>query len=373
MSALDGSSVNAPKNDRVIPEDSFLVRVQKFVILNFLPLGFLFATVFAFSYPSLGRRATAIKLNQVGLIQALNSFLVFLISGVTLNISEAGRSLRRWHVLLIRNCMILFLTPILALVAIRLPLYPHEFAVGLAIFCTVPTTLGVGVALTTSCEGDQSVALLLTIMSNCLGIMTVPLAIQYFISTSSSISFNYGDVFTKLCITVLFPSLLGIALRARFKSVASFAKVHKVALSMFSTSNLVCIIWQTLSSASNILLQQPIQRIVIVAIASSLQHVFFLGVMYIITLRSCQLKATERVALIIMCAQKSAPVAVTVISYITSSSAQQGLLSVPALLGQLAQIFIGSFLVRYLKKLVLIERNNDAARTARADITPSTV
>ena len=68
------------------------------------------------------------------------------------------------------------------------------------------------------------------------------------------------------------------------------------------------------------------------------------------------LKATERVALMIMCAQKSPAVAVTIIAFITDSTAEQGLLSVPALLGQLAQIFIDSFLVRYLKRMVSYER-----------------
>ncbi len=60
----------------------------------------------------------------------------------------------------------------------------------------------------------------------------------------------------------------------------------------------------------------------------------------------------EAVAVIIMASQKSAPVAVTVISYVTNDPAQQGLLSVPAIVGQLFQIFFGALLAKYLAPLV---------------------
>ncbi len=43
---------------------------------------------------------------------------------------------------------------------------------------------------------------------------------------------------------------------------------------------------------------------------------------------------------------------VTVISYITPDISQQGLFAIPAIVGQLAQIFIGSVLARYLRRLV---------------------
>ena len=335
-------------------------KLSKFIAFftsNFLPIGFLVATILALGYPTPGKVASSFKVSNVGIIQAVNSFNVFLISGVTLNISEARSALSRWHILLCGVFFILIFTPLFSLVVVRLPLSPSEYSVGLAIFCTVPTTLGVGVALTTACDGDQSLALLLTIITNCLGILTTPLAIQYFLS-SSSIDFEYSDVLTKLCLTVLAPSLIGIALRITFPVVADFAKAHKVSLSMFSTSNLVCIIWQTLSAASDVLLRQSAASLAIVVVASSLQHLLFLAIMYVVTVCWTSLRPPEKVALIIMCAQKSAPVAVTLISYITSSSTEQGLLAVPALVGQLAQIFIGSFLLRYLKKMARIDRDN---------------
>lgn len=53
----------------------------------------------------------------------------------------------------------------------------------------------------------------------------------------------------------------------------------------------------------------------------------------------------EAVAVVITSAQKSAPVAVTLISYATTNVSQQGLLAIPSIVGQLSQIFIGAAFV----------------------------
>ncbi len=49
---------------------------------------------------------------------------------------------------------------------------------GLVIFCLVPTTLGIGVALVRSCKGNEGVALLLTVGSNMLGVVSAILALN---------------------------------------------------------------------------------------------------------------------------------------------------------------------------------------------------
>jgi sodium/bile acid cotransporter 7 len=81
--------------------------------------------------------------------------------------------LRHWVGLLYGLIAILGITPCLGFGMLALPLQPPEFATGLALFCVVPTTLGVGVALTAASKGNQALALLLTVASNLLGIVTV--------------------------------------------------------------------------------------------------------------------------------------------------------------------------------------------------------
>jgi hypothetical protein len=65
-----------------------------------------------------------------------------------------------------------------------------------------------------------------------------------------------------------------------------------------------------------------------------------------------RMPAPEAIAAGLMASQKSSPVAVTVVSYISSDVAQQGLMAIPALVGQIFQVFIGSALVPVFSKIV---------------------
>jgi hypothetical protein len=78
----------------------------------------------------------------------------FLISGMTLRTDELKAVLTR------RNALgsvwglvaIVGVTPLLAFAVRDLPLSPPEYATGLALFCIMPTTLGVGISLVTSAK-----------------------------------------------------------------------------------------------------------------------------------------------------------------------------------------------------------------------------
>lgn len=332
-------------------------RIKPFVIANFLPLGFSVALVIALTYPFPGKLVASFNIYEVNVVQAINSFNVFLVSGITLNITDSMHAIRKWGVLLFGLILILFVSPVFAFGIIKLPLKPDEFTIGLAIFCVVPTTLGVGVALTAASDGDQSLALLLTLITNCLGIVTVPFFLQNVLASSSTVVFDYASVFLKLGFTMLIPSIVGIALRKSSKAIATFANSHRVELSIFSSLNIVCIVWQSLSAASELLKKQSAENIIFITMSTTILHLFFLSVLYIVTTYVLHIDAPERVALIIMCSQKSAPVAITVISYITRSTSQQGLLSIPSLIGQLIQIFIGSLLAKQFKKIVHFEKD----------------
>ena len=76
------------------------------------------------------------------------SFIITHHTGLTLKTSDFHQLARNWPAVTYGVIAILLITPILALGAQALPLEPKEFSVGLAIFTVVPTTLGVGVALT---------------------------------------------------------------------------------------------------------------------------------------------------------------------------------------------------------------------------------
>ena len=73
---------------------------------------------------------------------------IFVISGLGLRRGEAANALADWRATLYGLASILLLTPLLAPLAYRLPLQPPELALGLAVFCCMPTTLSTGISLT---------------------------------------------------------------------------------------------------------------------------------------------------------------------------------------------------------------------------------
>eukprot|EP00898_Chlorokybus_atmophyticus_P008906 jgi/Chlat1/9016/Chrsp94S08290 len=324
--------------------------VKKFIVENFIPLGFLFALVVALAFPQPGREVGSWQVGGVKVVQAVNNFLVFLVSGLTLRWSEF-RALRvHWLGALYGSVAILAITPCLGFATRSLPLKPTEFATGLTIFTTVPTTLGVGVALVGASKGNQVLALFFTIATNLLGIVSVPYELRLLLN-NSTVSVNPADLVVKLLLTVLVPTVIGKVVCSNSARVQSFVKRRRVELSLFSSANLVCIVWQTLSGARDVLVRQAFTHILAVIGCAAAVHVGYL-LFNAGAVRLLRLPLVEAIAVVIMASQKSAPVAVTVISYVTTDIVQQGLLAVPAIVGQLTQIFLGSALAKVLAKQV---------------------
>ena len=173
----------------------------------------------------------------------------------------------------------------------------------------------------------------------------------------------------KLVFTVLIPTVVGKLARdfLRVKrtgwTLRSWVDRHKLKLSMFSTLQLALIVWQTLSGARDTLFAQSpgsVFAVIALALAMHLLYLAFNAVMvckYVL-----RLPPREAVAVLIMSSQKSAPVAVAVITYITNSSTAQGLLALPCIIGQLLQIFVGSPVARYLRTFVDRHEREERAR-----------
>ncbi|EFJ40825.1 hypothetical protein VOLCADRAFT_99308 [Volvox carteri f. nagariensis] len=356
-----------------------LQNVQTFVVENYLPIAFAVALTFALAYPVPGRFLVNIVVaNNVHIIQEVNMAIVFFISGLVLNTSELRKAMGRdsWPAVAFGFAMILLVTPALGFAMREIPLTPPAFSVGLTIFCLVPTTLGIGVALVRSCRGNEAIALLLTVGTNMVGVLTMPLYLKLlflnFDTGGLRLNVNIPDLLLKLTLTILVPSVLGKLLRELSRPVESFAKQYRTPLSITSTTNLACIVWQTLSGARDLLFQQRASMIVSVIVLSAAVHVFYLVVNHFAVKFLFHPPLPEHVAVVVMASQKSAPVAVTLISYVTSLPAQQGLLAIPSVVGQLSQIFIGAALAKYIAPIVdravKAAKASSAAKAAAVDV-----
>ncbi len=159
----------------------------------------------------------------------------------------------------------------------------------------------------------QALALLLTVGTNLLGIITVPYELRLVLAGSQVLSVDPGALVLKLIITVLVPTVIGKAARELSAWVRSFVASYKVQLSMFSTFNLALIVWQTLSGAQPVLVQQALTNILIViALAVAMHVVYLLAAGAAVSRYGLRLPLREAIAVMIMSSQKSAPVAVSV-------------------------------------------------------------
>ena len=121
---------------------SSIKRLQTFVVENFLLFGFCVAVLFAFLYPFGGKLFYSWMAGDFRIVELLNNCLVFFVSGLTLKIEELKQVLNYRVTILYSLATINVITTLLAFVLIRLPYLTKDFATGVVIFATVPTTLG---------------------------------------------------------------------------------------------------------------------------------------------------------------------------------------------------------------------------------------
>ncbi len=336
---------------------------------NFLLVGFCLSVIFSLSYPFAGKLFYSWEVGDYHIIELINNCVVFFISGVTLKLEELKTVIKHNVAIIYSLVTINIITTLLSFGLIKLPYVTNDFAVGLTIFATVPTTLGVGVALTQLAKGDQILSLLLTVVSNFLGVVTVPFFLGIYLNNTKGLTVDPVLLVFKMTITVLIPSVVGIAARKYIPFVPTFTKDYKTQLSMISTSNLIMIVWMALSSARNTLLAQDIGQILFIIAIAIIQHTFYLcynGFMTSKYLFNFPIK--QAVSVIIMASQKSSPVALAIITSLTTDVPEQkGLFVLPCIIGQLTQILIGSFLAPRLAKWV-----DSAGSTANSSI-PMTI
>jgi sodium/bile acid cotransporter 7 len=155
---------------------------------------------------------------------------IFVISGLLLQRGETVAALRSPLALAFGLASILALTPAAALLCLALPLQPREVALGLAVFCCVPTTLSTCVTLTNACAGNAAVALLLVVASNMAGVFTIPVVLGAVLGAAGGAApaFNPAALFRNLVATVLLPLLGGVALQLAVpgERVAGMGGVH---------------------------------------------------------------------------------------------------------------------------------------------------
>ncbi|XP_024317004.1 probable sodium/metabolite cotransporter BASS4, chloroplastic isoform X2 [Brachypodium distachyon] len=223
-------------------------KVLDFARSNFLPLALTGGVAFGLLDPTLGCLAHKCSLSKY------STFGIFLISGLTLHTKELGAALEAWPAGLFGLGSILLFTPFLAQFIVQIQFFPHEFITGLAMFCCMPTTLSSGVTLTQLVGGNSALALAMTVLSNLLGIMFVPVSLAKYIGAGAGVSLPSEKLFKSLVNTLLIPLILGKVARETSKDIAEFVDGNRKSFSVISAVLLSLVPWIQVSRSRSLLL-----------------------------------------------------------------------------------------------------------------------
>jgi len=349
--------------------------LKAFLLKWHLPLLLVFALVVGFFAPRPGESANDADLRgicfseEICVYDSAGSFLVaviFLISGMKLKTEEIKSAMRARKAALFGIVSILFLTPLAAFVVVLIDFGVDEFAIGLALFFSMPTTLSSGAVLVAQGQGSFALAIMLTVFSNVIGIFTAPLfvaaSLEIFeardgvVVEDVSITVDPVPVIVKLIFTILFPLLFGKFLR-RYERVRKFAARYKTELKVLSSVLLAIIPWMKVSSSSESFGVVDGPSIAYTWLVGIAVHLIYLAFNFVVCDWILHLVIEETIAVVILASQKTLPVALTILEFLPEEVVgAPGLIAIPVILAHLMQILIDSFVSA--KFSAIVDRQN---------------
>lgn len=310
------------------------------IIKNFLIIGLLCVITFGLVCPGPGQVLDEISFGVLRIPQ-LAVVVIFILSGLCL--SSVSDCLQP-KALFLAMVLVLVVTP---LMAIPILLFGkgevNEILLqGMALFCVVPTTLSSGVTMVTQAKGNVSLAVLLTTVTNVLGVLTMPFSVSEIFSTSVPIK-PMAMLFELTWLTLV-PLIVGMGLRNLVSAAKKFADTNKKVLGLCQNSCILLVVLLMTSGAQPKIVSSSSKDLSICLVMAALVHLVYRVVGYFVA-TAAKLPGREWVTVVLMCSQKSLPVCVSVLSALPPVLRKNsGLMIVPCIMAHAAQLIIDSML-----------------------------
>eukprot|EP00479_Gromia_sphaerica_P006916 TRINITY_DN2117_c0_g1_i1.p1 TRINITY_DN2117_c0_g1~~TRINITY_DN2117_c0_g1_i1.p1 ORF type:complete len:333 (-),score=52.58 TRINITY_DN2117_c0_g1_i1:75-1073(-) len=231
----------------------------------------------------------------------------------------------------------------MAFLVIELPLHvPYEFLVGIAIFCVTPTTLTSGVILTKEAYGKIALALTFTVITNIIAVFTVPVSLPLVFNVSSvnttGVKLETTDMLMQLSLTILLPLIVGKCLQEFSLKVRNFVKSNPKIFKFTSCCLLFLIPWTKISTSVDDLKAVSVGNLFLAMAIGLAVHIVFLTFNYCCA-SLLKIPLAEKKAMVIMCSEKTLPVAFTVVGILpTDGELSIGLISIPIITSHFFQL-----------------------------------
>ena len=325
--------------------NSLIHKTQRFVSKNFFLCGMVVAISAARAFPALGKNGGILRPELF--IGKYGVTLVFLLSGLSLELSQLTRAVANWRLNLFVNVAIFGAWPLLLGVPVA-NVIPSQLRDGVLILSSLPTTVNMCVILTSAAGGNVAAALCNAVFSNLLGIFATPVLL-YRLMGKSAISLPFRQMLMKLSNKVLLPVVSGQLLRQTPLRKISKAK----ALKRLQEIILLSILWNafcTAFSASNIGLD--LRNVLFLLGLLPAMHLSAFAVMFFAASR-LGFSRGDVVAAAFCASQKTLAFGLPLIHTLFGSSsgaAKLAAYSAPIMLVHPLQLILGSLLLPWLQR-----------------------
>ncbi len=269
-------------------------------------------------------------------------FLAFLATGLCLETRNILRQITTVRAPLAAVFSSLVIYPVLAWL-ISLPLLPYEFVIGICIIGTGPVTVSSGTILTAIARGNVPLSILICILTSFLAILTTPVILNLLLSVGTDLELPVLGMLIGLVLKVLVPIVIGQLLRPFIKGIV---KRYEHQMSIFQSCIIVLIIFNVVSRSSENITQAG-STIVGVSLFVVCLHFLILLMNYLIA-GLIRLDRASTIAFTIHTSQKT--LTVSYIVWAGYFSVEYPMAFIPAIICQLTQMTVGTFVAEYFRK-----------------------
>lgn len=299
----------------------------------FLPTGMIAAIVLSFIYPQAG----------IQMKKALGSnlfiVLIFLICGWRTKFGEMKFDRKFLRDFIACGLMALIISPLIGLGLGKVLRLDEAAILGLIIVSCVPPTLSSGIVMAETAGGNILLAMMMTVIYNLIGVVSMPLVISTLVAGNSEIDTQPLKMFIDLVLLVLLPFFVGWA-------VQKFAKLKPPAWTGYIPSScVILLILGFFSGARDKFLSYDIKLLLIAIAAGILLRGIFLAAFYFGG-KLLKMEKADRIGAMFTAGSKSLTIALTMLAIIGAGDSTS---IIPCMVFYALQSVIDSTLAAKLK------------------------
>ncbi len=258
--------------------------------------------ILALRSPALAETVQTYRVVDIGI------FMAFLLTGLTLETGRLFEQIRQVRTLLAAAASSLLIMPLATYGLACLFFYSRpDYRVGAVIIAAAPVTVVSGTVMTALARGNVALSLLICVTGNVLSLLTIPLLLPWLLPLHETVALPVANLFGRLALIVLLPTLTGQLLRIKLKDRVDSATS---AMSVFSRLVVLLIIYNAAASSADPMRESGWEIAGMLIFVIGL-HIFFLLMNYCWA-RALRLDRPSRSAFTIHTSQKTLTVSYVV-------------------------------------------------------------